>query len=155
GSRAGGECFGGSSAFGGGAGAAAGADSFACCVCLGASSVFSGDVVAEDDSSAFASVSIFAMTPPTLTLSPGLRLISDTTPAAVDGTSNTAFSVSNSISGWSTATVSPCATRTLVTSPLSTFSEISGRRTSTIISADYATEPRWPQLAKGLLAHHV
>src|SRR4029079_11442345 len=55
---------------------------------------------------------------------------------------NTAFSVSNSTKGWSTATVSPTFTRTLVTSPEETFSEISGSLTSTIMGRDYTLGAR-------------
>ncbi len=63
---------------------------------------------------------------PTFTFSPGLILTSLTTPAADDGTSIVALSVSSSRTGWSFLIASPGFTITRRTSPPSMFSPSSG-----------------------------
>src|SRR5262245_40446927 len=70
---------------------------------------------------------------PTLIVSPSFTPISLTRPEAEAGTSTVAFSVSNSITGWPSATSSPSDTRTFTTTPDSTFSPSIGSLISVAI----------------------
>ena len=65
-----------------------------------------------------------------MTTSPSFTAISATLPAAGEGTSKAALSVSSSTMACSFSMVSPSDTSSEITSPESTFSEISGSFTS-------------------------
>ncbi len=77
------------------------------------------------------------MTWPTLTLSPSFTLMSLTVPLTDEGTSTTALSVSNSITGWPSAIFAPGATIRRTRSPASMFSPSSGslKSRSSIVSS--------------------
>ena len=104
-------------------GAGCGAGTVASACVSGAGDGAAGGAAAAD-------VSTLIMACPTATVSPCCTRISVTVPLIEEGTSITALSVSSSMTGWSSTSVSPTATSTLTTSPFSIFSPKSGSANS-------------------------
>src|SRR6266576_526101 len=75
------------------------------------------------------------MTCPTFTLSPCFTRTSFTSPLTDEGTSTTAFSVSNSMTAWPSDILAPGEIISRTRSPCSIFSPSSGRRNSLAFDA--------------------